>query len=116
MNKSIRKLIPILIILLGFFTFGLSDLIWIYIVSDRVDYQKFLPMKQVSLTVITFGIYGIFWAYKLSSSMHKSNIIKDKKIPLICVILSIISLRNIALFIMYQALENSTEVLKDSEQ
>ena len=61
MKNGIRKLTPILIILLGFFTFGASDLIWIYSISDSFDRRKFLPMKQIALTVITFGIYGIFW-------------------------------------------------------
>ena len=104
MKNGIRKLTPILIILLGFFTFGLSDLIWIYTVSDNLDRRKFLPIKQIALTVITFGIYGIFWVYKITSEMYKANIIKDKSRILICIILSIFALRNVAIFIIYQAL------------
>ena len=111
MKNGIRKLTPILILLLGFFTFGVSDLIWIYSISDSFDRRKFLPMKQVALTVITFGIYGIFWTYKISSTMIKANIIKKNNTSAVCLILSILSLRSIAVFIIYQAFNNTeTEV------
>ena len=106
MKNGIQKLVPILIILLGFFTFGVSDLIWIYSISDGFDRRKFLPMKQVALTVITFGIYGIFWTYKITSAMTKANIIKGNNTTTVCLIRSILSLRNIAVFIIYQAFNN----------
>ena len=111
MKTGIRKLTPILIIVLGFFTFGLSDLIWIYTLSDSFDRKRFLPLKQIALTVITFGIYGIFWIYKITTEMNKCGIIKNKSNIILCIILSVLSLRNIALFIIYQA---STE--KDSDK
>ena len=114
MNKGVRKIVPILIIILGFFTLGLSDLIWIYSISDRFDRNKFLPMKQLALTVITFGIYGIFWVYKVSSDMNKSLLLKSRSEILICVILSIIFLRTISVFIMHRALdENEANLAKD---
>ena len=116
MKNGIQKLTPILIVLLGFFTFGLSDLIWIYAISDSYDRRKFLPMKQVALTVITFGIYGLFWIYKITKDMNRSNIITNGSTTIICLILSIFALRNIAVFVIYQALNiPKTEATKDVE-
>jgi hypothetical protein len=117
MNTRIKKLIPLLIIILGFFTLGLSDLIWIYSISDRFDRRRFLPMKQVALTVITFGIYGIYWTYKLSSEMHKSLILKNKQHVAACLILSICFLRTISVFILHRALDDAkTTLSKDTNQ
>ena len=107
MKKGLQKLTPIIIIILGFFTFGISDLVWIYIISDKFDYKRFLPMKQVALTVITFGIYGIFWVYHISSVMHKDGCIKGKSIVWLCTILSVVLLRQISVSIIYRALHDN---------
>ena len=116
MNKGIQKLLPVLIILLGFFTFGISDLIWIYIISDKFDRARFLPMKQVALTVITFGIYGILWVHTTSSAMQKSMIIKNSIIPIACTVLSIVFLRTISIFILYRALNEAQLILAKEEK
>ena len=108
MKKGLQKLIPILIIISGFFTFGLSDLIWMYIVSDRLDYKRFLPMKQVALTVITFGVYGIFWMYVITSEMLKSRYLKSRMAVVLCTILSAVFLRHFSLFVIYRALSDNT--------
>ena len=115
MNKKIQKVIPILIIVLGFFTLGISDLIWIYSVSDEFDRKKFLPMKQLALTVITFGIYGIFWTRNMAKEMHESNLIKTNSVVVLCTILSIFFLRTISVFILYQAIHETSSV-KDSDK
>ena len=104
MNTKIQKLIPVLIIILGFFTLGISDIIWIYYISDKFDRKAFLPMKQLTLTVITFGIYGILWTRNISKEMYKSNILKSKSTVMLCTILSIIFLRTISIFVLYQAI------------
>ena len=112
MKKGLQKLTPIIIVVLGFFTLGISDLIWIYDVSDKFDYKRFLPMKQVALTAITFGVYGIFWVYRMSSQMYKTEYIKSKTKVLLCTILSIFFLRNISVSILYRAFnDKETDVL-----
>ena len=115
MNKGIQNSIPILIILLGFFTFGISDLIWIYSISDKFNRAKFLPMKQIALTVITFGIYGIFWVHMISTDMQKATIIKNNSIPLVCTVLSVIFLRTISVFILYRALNEAPSTTPKEE-
>ena len=104
MKKGLKKLTPIIIIVLGFFTFGISDLIWIYIISDKFDYKHFLPMKQVALTVITFGLYGISWVYRMSLELDKSAYIKGKSMVWLCTVLSVVFLRHIGVSIIYRAL------------
>ena len=104
MKTGIQKLTPMLIIILGFFTFGLSDLVWIYVISDKYDYRRFLPMKQVALTVITFGIYGIIWAHRISKAMYNDALIKEKNNVIICTLLPVLFLRNVSIYILYSAL------------
>ena len=104
MKNSVKKLTPFIIVVLGFFTLGITDLIWIYSISDRINAEKYLPMKQVALTMISLGIYGIFWTYKLSSEIKNSNSYTDNIKPMICTILSVIFLRNISTAMIYNAI------------
>lgn len=95
MNKT-KKMIPMVIIILGFFTLGLTDLIWIYQASDKVNRYRFPPIKQLALIIITFGIYGIFWTYMLCGELPKSEKNDNNKLKYICTVLSVIFLRNIS--------------------
>lgn len=105
MNNSRKSLITtVIIIVLGFFTLGLSDLVWMYIISDRVDTRCFLPMKQVALTVITLGIYGILWTYLVSNEINKRLVSGNKSQRIICPILSLCFLRNISIAIIYKSI------------
>ena len=117
MNKTkLQKLMPLLIVLLGFFTLGLSDFVLIYIISDRFNRKKFLPMKQLALMIVTLGIYGIFWSYRITSAMHKEKIIdKYWKAP-ICALLSIFFMRNISILIIYNALDAANSKQNSAEE
>ena len=115
MYNRLRKLTPILIIVLGFFTLGLSDLIWIHAISDEFNNRRFLPMKQVALTVVTLGIYGIFWVYLITSEMHKQLVFKDKYRIYLCVILSVLFLRTISIFVIHRAWNEHKTAVKDSD-
>jgi len=114
MRKDVHKLIPVFIVVLGFFTLGISDLVWIYIISDKLDRRIFLPIKQVALTVITFGIYGILWSYKIASKLHSDLIINNSSTPMICAILSLFFLRNLSVAILFHAFNTKT-IASDKE-
>ena len=104
-KTKLQKLTPLLIVLLGFFTLGLSDLVFIYVISDRFNCKKFLPMKQLSLMIVTLGIYGIFWSYRVASEMRKEKMIKEYWKAPICALLAIFFMRNISVLIIYNALD-----------
>ena len=102
MNNSKRTLIPFLIFVAGFFTFGLSDLWFIYLLSDRIDRKRFLPMKQLALTLITFGIYGIIWTFNITRVIkYPNNSITTNK-SILYIILSILFLRSASTALIYR--------------
>lgn len=104
-KTKLQKLTPLLIVLLGFFTLGIADLVWIYIISDKFNRKKFLPMKQLALTIITLGIYSVFWSYRVASAMNRAEIIKERwKVPF-CALLTVFFLRCISILILYSALD-----------
>ena len=107
MKNKFQKLIPMWIVLFGFFTLGLADLIWIYVISDRFDCRKLLPMKQLALTVITLGVYGIIWVYRVALDMYRADIIKGKGRVLLLTVLSVFFLRTISVLLLYNTLESS---------
>lgn len=72
MKTKKQKFQTFFIMICGFFTLGISNLVWIYILSDKVDPINFLPMKQIVLTLITFGIYGIFWCNKMAKTVFNN--------------------------------------------
>lgn len=110
MDNSRKSLITtIIIIMLGFFTLGLSDLVWVYIISDKVDTKRFLPMKQIALTVITFGIYGILWTYLVLDEADKQLVTNVGTKKIICPILSLCFLRNISIAIIYNSIGESQQ-------
>ena len=109
MNEKIQRLLPAIIVILGFFTLGISDLIWIYQISDKYCYKRFLPMKQVALTVITFGIYGIIWTYKIASAVYKDENRQYKPNVWLCTGLTVCFLRPFSVSLLYKSLDNASE-------
>lgn len=63
----------IVIVLLGFITMGISNVVLIYFFSDKLkcfyDGDIILPAKETVLNLITFGIYGFVWAYKFGLTL-----------------------------------------------
>ncbi len=64
---------PAIAFILGFLTLGLGNNVNIYMISDRIAFDKdgnvFYPMREAILNFITFGFYGIFWTYKISKTV-----------------------------------------------
>ena len=71
------KFSPALAFIIGFCTLGLGNNANIYIISDKIGFDKqgrvICPMMEMMLNIITFGIYGIFWTYKISSVISAKN-------------------------------------------
>ena len=71
MNNELKR--AIIVFLIGFFTLGIGNFVFIYLLSDKIvtdDTGKVIyPLRELILTVVTFGIYGIFWTYKLSKTL-----------------------------------------------
>ncbi len=58
---------PVIVFIIGFVTFGIGNLIFIFLFSEHVAREYHLtiiPMREVVINLLTFGIYGIIWTYK----------------------------------------------------
>ncbi len=65
MNKIIYN--PVLVFIIGFITFGIGNLIFIFLYSEYTAREygaKIIPTKEVVLNLLTFGVYGIYWTYR----------------------------------------------------
>lgn len=71
MNNELKR--AIIVFLIGFFTLGIGNFVYIYLLSDKTvvdDTGRVIyPLKELVLTVVTLGIYGIIWTYKLSKTL-----------------------------------------------
>ena len=106
MNSSLKSMKPFLIFIAGFFTFGITDLWFIYTISDKLGREKLIPMKQLALTLVTFGLYGIYWTYKIGKMLIKANDSKSINKRILCVILSACFLRCASIAVFYSELDN----------
>ncbi len=80
---------PVIVFVLGFCTFGLSNLIYLYKISERIGKnpagERIYPMREAVLNVITFGVYGIIWSYRTAKALYG-----EAKNAIICAFLSAI--------------------------
>jgi hypothetical protein len=71
MDRDIKKAIGVFFI--GFFTFGIANLVFLYRFSDEMltnaDGKIINPMKETVLNIITFGLYGAFWSFKMGQKL-----------------------------------------------
>ena len=65
---------PAIAFILGFLTLGLGNNVNIYMISDKVTYDKngnvFFPMREAMLNFITFGIYGLVVMSSVSTDIN----------------------------------------------
>lgn len=108
MNKGNTRLHIPLIIVLGLFTFGISDLFWVYRISGRVNIRRYPPMKQIALFVITLGVYGIFWTYLIQSELEKLTGQDRMWRKSVCTLLSALFLRCISIAVINDTLTEAT--------
>lgn len=113
MKKEDSRLQIPLIIVLGLFTFGISDLFWVYKISERVNIRRYTPMKQVALLVITLGVYGIFWTYMIQSELEKRTGCSLTWKKPVCVLLSALFLRCISVAVINGMLSEADAGSKD---
>ena len=68
-----KYLNPTSVLILGLFTFGIANSLFIYAFSKFMRFDKngyvIYPMKELILNVITFGIYGIYWTFSINSAL-----------------------------------------------
>ena len=72
MGNNVKKAIGVFF--LGIFTFGISNLIFIYLLSNKVSFfangSVIYPVRELVLSIITLGIYTCFWGYKISTKYN----------------------------------------------
>ena len=104
MNTELKKAIAVFFI--GFFTFGIGNLIFLYIFSDKTntfcDGKIIVPMREVVLNIITLGIYGAVWAYKMGK---KADMLEDNEnvtpSTIICAIIALFPIRCFSMSVIY---------------
>lgn len=74
MDSNVKKAIGVFF--LGIFTFGISNLVFIYIISNKVSFfdngRVIYPVRELVLSIVTCGIYTCFWGYKMSCKINKT--------------------------------------------
>jgi len=92
---------PAVAFILGFLTLGLGNNVNIYVISDKITYDKdgnvFFPMREAMLNFITFGIYGIFWTYKISKAISVALSDNSKSFTVLTTVMSALPLRCISM-------------------
>lgn len=92
---------PAIAFILGFLTLGLGNNVNIYMISDKVTYDKdgnvFFPMREAMLNFITFGIYGIFWTHKVSKAISTAISDEKKSFTVLTTVMSVFPLRCVSM-------------------
>ena len=104
MNSYLKKTIGIFFI--GFLTFGIGNIVLLYIFSDKAvtdaNGKVIMPMREMTLNLITLGIYGAFWTYKMGK---KADILEGRPnispLTVVCSVLSVLLLRSISMSVIY---------------
>lgn len=109
-----RKLKPSIVFILGFCTFGIADLIFVYVFSKMLRFDKnenvIYPMKEFILNIITFGIYGIYWTYSVNRILDNyEEQRRGKTLSVLLAIASALPIRFIAFAITYSRIEKASE-------
>ena len=93
----------------GVFTFGITNSIFIGIISSEFLYfdnnKLVYPIKEAVLNFITLGVYGFIWAYKISKCIDKRDGVNSGFTP---IILFLPFVRSIGVAYLYY--KSSTEV------
>jgi hypothetical protein len=110
MDRDIKKAIGVFFI--GFFTFGIANLVFLYRFSDEIltnaDGKIINPMKETVLNIITFGLYGAFWSFKMGQKLDMLEGRENVSIStLICIPLSVLFLRSITMSVIYYRMKLS---------
>ena len=73
MNNYLKK--SLLIFFTGLLTFGIGNVVFIYLISEKLRFDKngqaLYPMKEAALDLITVGFYGFYWLYRVGRSIDK---------------------------------------------
>ena len=104
MNVNAFKALGIFV--LGIVTFGISNLVFIYLLSSDVGLDHkgrvIFPMRETVLNLITLGIYGFFWAYRIGCTTDiKESINAPSKQTVLTVILAAPFLRSMCVAYLY---------------
>ena len=108
MYRDLKKAIGVFFI--GFFTFGIANLVFLYRFSDKMLTDasgKILnPMRESVLNIITFGLYGAYWSFKMG---QKLDMLEGREsvsaITFICSLLSVLFLRSITMSVIYYRMQ-----------
>lgn len=108
MNTELKKAIAVFFI--GFITFGIGNLIFLYVFSDKTctfcDGKIIIPMREVVLNIITLGIYGAVWTYKMGK---KADMLEDCEnvtpITMMCAVVSLFPIRCFSMAVIYYRLK-----------
>ncbi len=91
-----KALNPVLVFILGLATFGISNHIFIYMISKHIgkdsNGELIFPMREAVLNIITLGIYGIIWTYRMTRLVNM-----EKGTSIICTLVSAFPIRCISL-------------------
>lgn len=107
------KLTPVSVFILGFISFGIADIIFVYMLSHKVRFDKngepILPMKEFILNIITFGLYGIYWVYKINLALDKVQEVTDKKAAILLAFAAVFPIRFIVFSYITYRIQNLSE-------
>lgn len=100
----------IILALVGFFTLGIANFVYVFILSDKIifDYKRrvLYPIAELLFTVCTLGIYGIYWTYKITATLDKREGYDTYTVnSLVTTVLSACFLRSISMAMIYFRLE-----------
>ncbi len=100
-----KELNPVFVFILGLVTFGISNHIFIYIISKRIGKTEsgeiIYPMRETVLNIITFGIYGIIWTYNMAYRFYG-----NKNNAVICAVISAFPVRCISITMLVSQMNN----------
>lgn len=67
---------PVLVFIIGFITFGIGNLVFIFLYSEYTAREygiSIIPVREAVLNLLTFGVYGAYWTYKTISIIEAEN-------------------------------------------
>ena len=104
MNRESKK--SVLIFILGLLTFGIANIVYIFIFSDKIikdhNNRVFYPVREVILNIITLGIYGIIWTLRMSKTLDKrEGFDKITSISIISTVVSALPIRCVSMTVIY---------------
>lgn len=116
MNTEIKK--AIIVFLIGFFTFGIGNIFFIYYFSDKAvstsEGKVIYPMREFVLNLITLGVYGVIWTYRMLGKVDlEEGYEQTSASTLICTVLACLPLRSIVMAVISYRLDSIQTVETD---